>query len=469
MANTEAPIKIDTDALERRFRGTLVRPGDGEYDQARKIWNGAIDKRPGMIARCADPADVAEAVRWARSRDLEIAVRGGGHGVAGNALSDGGVVIDCSLMKTVEVDPERRVARVDPGVLLGDLSRATQAYGLAVPAGIVSHTGVAGLTLGGGIGWLMRKFGLTCDNLLAADVVTAAGETVRASEEENPDLLWGLRGGGGNFGIVTSFEFACHPVGPAVLAGPVLWPAESAGELLSFYRDFAHTEPDDLTTISLIRHAPPAPWVPEELHGRPVVIIAFCYAGGIEEGIRAVEPLRRWGNPLLDAVAPRDFTEYHHMFDGSVPHGLGYYWKSHYLRDLTPEAVAAFVERGWEAESKRSYTIMFHMGGAVRHLAPDATAFEDRSAEFSPNINAVWEDLTAPMDIGWTRGLFDALEVASTGKAYVNFMSDDEQERVPEAYGEAKLARLVGLKDRYDPGNIFRLNPNIAPSGRPIE
>lgn len=455
---------LDVDGFRERFRGDLLQPDDEGYGEARKIWNGAIDKRPALIARCTSPADVAAAVRWARERGVEIAVRGGGHGVAGNALCDGGLVIDCSPMRGIAVDPERRTARVDPGVLLGDLSRETQAYGLAVPAGIVSHTGVAGLTLGGGIGWLMRRFGLTCDNLIAADVVSADGDPVRASEDENPDLLWGLRGGGGNFGIVTSFEFRCHPVGTTVLAGPVLWPAEDAADLLPFYRDFAHSEPDDLTTISLVRRAPAAPWVPEELHGRPVVIVAFCYAGALEAGERAVEPLRRFGTPLLDAIVPRDLTEYHYLFDGSVPHGLGYYWRSHYLRDLTPDVIGALIERGWETTSKRSYTIMFHMGGAVRHPSPDATAFEDRSAEFSPNINAVWEDLDAPQDVEWARGLFDAMEPASTGKAYVNFMSSDEQERVAQAYGEAKLQRLVALKDRYDPDNVFRLNQNIAPS-----
>lgn len=457
---------MSVEELREEFRGSLVVPRDEGYDEARKIWNGAIDKRPGLIAQCTDTADVAAAVRWARDHDVEIAVRGGGHGVAGNALSDGGIVIDCSPMTAIEVDPVRRTARVDPGVLLGDLTRVTQTHGLAVPAGIVSHTGIAGLTLGGGIGWLMRRFGLTCDNLLAAEVVTASGETVRASEDENPDLLWGLRGGGGNFGIVSSFEFRCHPVGPMVLAGPVLWPAEDAADLLAFYREFAPAEPDDLTSISLIRRAPAAPWVPEELHWRPVVIVAFCYAGSLDAGARAIEPLRRWGSPLLDAVGPRDLTEYHYLFDRSVPHGLGYYWKSHYLRDLTREAIDAFVGRGWDTESRLSYTIMFHMGGAVRRVDTDATAFEDRTSEFSPNINAVWENLDAPQDVDWTRDLFGALEPASTGKAYVNFMSSDEQARVSQAYGEAKLARLVALKDRFDPDNVFRLNQNISPSGQ---
>ena len=450
--------------LAEGFRGTLIEPGHPAYESARTIWNGAIDKRPGLIARCADASDVIRAVRWAGEGGVEVAVRGGGHGVAGTALSDGGLVIDCSQMTAVMVDPATRTARVGPGVLLGDLCRETQRHGLAVPAGFISHTGVAGLTLGGGIGWLMRKHGLTCDNLLAADVVTADGSVVRASEEENPDLLWGLRGGGGNFGVVTSFELRCHAVGPTVLAGPVLWPAEDAPELLAFYREFAASAPDELTTISFLRFAPSAPWVPERLHGRPVVIVAFCYAGSLDAGARAIEPLRRWGTPLLDAVESRDLTEYHHFYDGAVPHGLGYYWKSHYLRDLTPEAIGAFDRLGWGCASSRSYTVMFHMGGAVRRLAPGDTAFEDRTAAFSPNINAVWTDLTEPQDVDWTRELFDALAPASTGKVYVNFMSADEQARVPQAFGEAKLSRLASLKRTYDPDNVFHLNQNIRPS-----
>ena len=454
---------MDVQRLRDGFRGAVITPEDPGYDEARRIWNGAIDKRPAAIARCADPTDVVRAVRWARDREVEVAVRGGGHGVAGNGLSDGGLVIDCSPMRGVVVDPAARTARVQPGVLLGDLCLETQAHGLAVPAGIVSHTGVAGLTLGGGIGWLMRKYGLTCDNLLAAEVVTADGSMVRASEEENQDLLWGLRGGGGNFGVVTSFEFRCHPVGPTVLAGMVLWPAEDASELLPLYREFALSEPEELTTISFLRHAPAAPWIPENLHGAPVLAIGFCYAGPVETGERVIEPLRRWGTPLLDAVERRDLTEFHYLFDGSVPHGLGYYWRSHYLRDLTPDAIDGLVARGWATTSVRSYTILFHMGGAVRRVPPEATAFEDRTAEFSPNINAVWSNLNEPQDVGWTRELFRALEPASTGKVYVNFMSADEQGRVPDAFGQTKYEGLVALKRKYDPDNFFRLNQNIRP------
>lgn len=450
--------------LRKALGGPLLRPSDDGYENARKIWNGAIDKRPDLIAFCGDTRDVVTAMLWARENDVEIAVRGGGHGVAGNALTDGGIVIDCSRMRGIEVDPARQVARVGAGVLLGDMTQATQAYGLAVPAGIVSHTGVAGLTLGGGIGWLTRRFGLTCDNLLAADLVTAEGRVVRASAKENPDLLWGLRGGGGNFGVVTSFEFRCHPVGPIVLAGPLVWPAEDARELLAFYREFSAAAPNDLTTISLIRNAPPAPWVPAEHHWRPVVVIALCYAGSLEAGERAIEPLRNWGRPLVDAVAPRQLASYHYFFDASVPHGLGYYWKSVYLKGLTDEVIGAFVDRGWQMTSPRSYTITFHLGGAIRDIDADDTAFEDRGAEYSPNVNAVWEDLDAPQDIDWTRGLFDTLVPASTGRSYVNFMSRDEQDRVADAYGETKLAKLTALKDRFDPQNVFRLNQNIPPS-----
>jgi FAD/FMN-containing dehydrogenase len=461
-ALTQSFTNRAAEKLGRSLKGELVLPEDVRYQEARKIWNGAIDKHPAAIARCSDAGDIATVVRWAREAGTEIAVRGGGHGVAGNALSDGGVVVDCSPMQGIEVNPRARTVKVEPGVLLGDLCRATQAFGLAVPAGIISHTGVAGLTLGGGIGWLMRPFGLTCDNLLAADVVTADGELVRATEEENADLLWGLRGGGGNFGVVASFEFRCHDLGPTVLAGPVMWPAEDASELLAFYRDFAASEPNELTTIVFLRLAPPAPWVPVELQGSPVVVIGFCYAGAIDRGARAIAPLRRWGSPLADAVEPRDLTGYHSFFDASVPHGLGYYWKSHYLSDLSPAAIDALASSGWRASSNRSYTLLFHMGGAVRGVAPEASAFEDRSAEFALNINAAW-DLAEPDDVPWARGLFEALAPASTGRAYINFLGREEQTRVAQAFGPVKYERLRALKRTYDPENVFRLNQNISP------
>lgn len=465
---THSIPKVAVERLRGSLQGDLVLPEDAGYGEARKIWNGAIDKHPAVIARCQTADDIATAVVFGREQGLEIGVRGGGHGVAGNAVCEGGIVVDCSRMRGIRVDPAAGRAWVEPGALLGDLCAATQAFGLAVPSGIISHTGVAGLTLGGGIGWLMRRFGLTCDNLLAADVVTAHGAHMRASEDENPDLLWGLRGGGGNFGVVASFEFACHAVGPTVLAGPVLWAAEDAEEVLAFYREFAHVEPEDLTTISFLRFAPPAAWVPPELHGRPVLVIAACHAGALADAERDLAPLRRFGRPLVDAIAPRDLTEYHSFFDASVPHGWAYYWKSHYLRDLTPKAIQALAESAWQASSKRSYTILFHMGGAVRDIAPEASAFEDRSAEFSPNINAAWTDLTQPQDVEWTRELFAALEPASTGRAYVNFMSDDEQGRVAGAFGPDKYERLVALKRSYDPENVFRLNANIRP-GLPSE
>lgn len=365
-------------ALRGGFAGELITPDAPSYEEARKIWNGAIDKRPGLIARCTRVADVISAVRWARGHDVEVAVRSGGHGVAGTALSDGGVVIDLRQMNGIRVDPERETVTVDAGVLLGDLCRQTQRYGLAVPSGIISHTGVAGLTLGGGIGWLMRKLGLACDSLLSAQLVTANGEVMRASDEENPELMWGLRGGGGNFGIVTSFQFRCHPVGPTVLAGAVIYAAEDAPKVLPLYREFAvSSAPPELTTILFIRHAPPAPWVPDELRGRPVLVIGCCFAGAIGEGERVVAPLRRWAEPVLDLLRPMDLTEFHYMFDASVPHGLGYYWKSLYLPNLTTEAIDAFMGHGWEMASRRSYTIVFHMGGAIRDVAPEGTAFEE--------------------------------------------------------------------------------------------
>ncbi|HJU75709.1 MAG TPA: FAD-binding oxidoreductase, partial [Gemmatimonadaceae bacterium] len=335
--------------LARQFRGELIGRHDPQYDAARSIWNGAIDRYPKLVARCTGVADVIAAVRFARERELVVAVRGGGHNVAGTAVCDEGVVIDLSPMKGMWVDPSARTARAQAGLLWGEFDRETQRFGLATPGGIVTHTGIAGLTLGGGLGWLMRRHGLTCDNLLSADVVTADGELVRASAEENADLFWGLRGGGGNFGIVTSFEYRLHPVGPTVLAGVLLHPAARAGEVLDFYRRYIASAPNELMSIVVLRMAPPAPFLPVEIHGQPVVIIATCYAGPVEEGEKAIAPLRRFGEPLADMIQPTTYLSHQAMLDASVPHGLGYYWKSEYLPPLGDDLLSTLVEHAWRA------------------------------------------------------------------------------------------------------------------------
>jgi len=449
--------------LRRGFSGRLLHPGDDGYDAARQIWNGAIDKRPALIARCASADDVLAAVKFGRGEQLLVAIRGGGHNVAGTAVCDGGLMIDLSPMKGIAVDPARRKARVQPGVLWGELDREAQAFGLAVPGGIVTHTGVAGLTLGGGIGWLMRKHGLTCDSLLAADMVTADGAFAMASETEHPDLFWGIRGGGGNFGIVTSFEFQLHPVGPAVLAGLVLYPADQAEQVLRFYREFAATAPDELTTILTFRHAAPLPLIPRHLHGAPVLVVGACYAGPLEEGERALVPLRKFRPPLVDLIGPTAYAGHQATFDGGVPHGLRYYWKSHYLPDLGDGVIDAITRYAWQTPSPQSYTILFQMGGAVARRDDGVTAFTGRSAGYAININAIGTDPAQDRTRErWVREFWSATQPFSTG-VYMNFLGNEGHERVRAAYGARKYERLVALKNTYDPTNFFRLNQNIEP------
>jgi len=460
---TPEAITVDVERLSNLVHGPVLGPGDEGYDAARRIWNGAIDRRPACVARCTGVADVVAAVRFARERDLQVAVRSGGHGVGGHALCDGGLVIDLSLMKGIRVDPVARTARAEAGVLWGELDREAQLFGLATVGGIVSHTGIAGLTLGGGIGWLMRKYGATVDNLVSADVVTAEGELVTASERENPDLFWGIRGGGGNFGIVTSFEYRLHPVGPYVLAGPVYHPLADAPEVLRFYREFVADAPDELTTIVNLRVAPPLPYLPEEVHGTPIVMVGACYAGSPEEGAEVVRPLKRFGRPIVDLLEPKPYTALQSMFDPSVPHGWHYYWKSVELPPLTDDAIETLVEHAEALTSPKSYCIVFQLGGALGRVAESETAFCQRGAAHNVNINAVWteDDTEADRHVGWARGFFDAMRPHAGEHVYVNFLGDEGADRVRQAYG-ANYGRLVELKRAYDPTNFFRLNQNIA-------
>jgi FAD/FMN-containing dehydrogenase len=459
------PDRAGVASLMTGIRGVVFRPQDDGYDEARKVWNGMIDRHPALIVRCAGTADVIACVNLAREQELPIAIRGGGHNVAGSAVCDDGIVVDLTAMKDIEVDPAGRTVRARPGLLWGEFDRETQAFGLATTGGIVTHTGIAGLTLGGGIGWLMRRHGLTCDNLVAADVVLADGQFLRVSERENADLLWALRGGGGNFGVVTAFQYRLHPVGPKVLAGVILHPAERAGEVLRFYRDYIATAPDDLSTIVNLRKAPRAPFLPPQLHGRAVVVIAVCYAGSIEEGERVLAPLRRFGEPLIDLIEPKPYIAHQGMFDASVPHGLRYYWKSHYFGRLSDAAIDTLIAHAWQAPSPASYTILFHLGGAIRRVDGAATAFEDRSAEHALNINAVWTDPEATeANVAWARRFWEATHPHSTGGVYVNFLGEDGEARVRAAYGPDKYLRLAALKRKYDPTNLFRLNQNISPA-----
>ena len=450
------------------FRGELVTPEHAEYDEARAVWNGTVDRRPRAIARCSDAADVVAAVRFARDRDLEIAVRGGGHNVAGTAVCDGGLVIDLSAMRAVSVDPDTRMVRVQGGALWGDVDHETQAHGLATTGGIVGHTGVGGLSLGGGIGWLMRKHGLTVDNLVEAEVVTAEGDIIRASARDHPDLFWALRGGGGNFGVVTWFRFALHPVGPTVIAGPVFWAADDTTAVMRFYREFVADAPDELGTVIRLGTVPPSPDISRELHYRPAIAVACCYSGPVDDGERVVRALRQFGTPLIDLVGPTLYVDHQSGMDDTVPHGWHYYWKATNLTDLSDEVIDVVAQHSYRARSPRSYAAMFHMGGAVARVPRDATAYPARDIAHNIVIDAVWlpkdDDTAATFEIGWAREFLHALQSHRAG-VYVNFLdSDDDAERVRDAYGEDTYARLAETKAKYDPDNVFHSNKNIEPS-----
>ena len=466
MSTINTEIRLDgpvLSALETSFRGQLVRPGDSGYDEHRKVWNGSIDRSPALIARCAGVADVIAAMRFARDSGLRVAVRGGGHSFPGLSVCDGGIVVDLGPMRGIRVDPQTRTARAQAGVLWGELDRETQAFGLATTGGIVTHTGIAGLTLGGGIGWLQRKYGLTIDQLISVDLVTANGEFVKASAEENPDLFWGLRGGGGNFGIVTEFEFRLHPVGPTVLAGPVFWPMEKSPEVLRFYRDWIADAPDELMTIVIHRKAPALPFVPPELHGRLVVAVACCYAGPVDEGEQVVRPLKAFGSPVLDLCEPKPYLANQAMFDPSFPHGWWYYIRACDVAELSDDVIDITVEHALRIRSPLTAFPIWQMGGAVARASDDETAFNGRGAGHTFNISATSataEGFDEERD--WSRTFWSALEPYHT-TVYVNFLMDEGQERVREAYGAEKYDRLKALKRRYDPDNVFRLNQNIPP------
>ena len=460
---------ITTDAVHiDGFSGDLITADHSDYDTARAVWNGAVDRRPRLIARCGGTADVVAAVRYARDHDLAIAVRGGGHSVAGTSVCDDGIVIDLSAMRAVAVDPAGRLAQVQGGALWGDVDRQTQAHGLATTGGIIGHTGVGGLTLGGGLGFLMRKHGLVVDNLLAAEVVIADGTVVRASADNHPDLFWGLRGGGGNFGVVTSFWFALHHVGPPVMAGLVFWAADSAADVMRFYRDFVAEAPDELGTIVKLCTIPPLPVIPSDRHWRPAIAVACCYAGAVEDGEQAVQALRAFGSPLVDLLSPKPYVDFQSGLDDTVPHGWHYYWKSTSLAGLSDDAIAVIANHAYAAGSPRSYAAIFHMGGAVARVPSDATAYAGREAPHNIIIHGAWlPDESATLgaaETAWARGFLDALEPHRAGGVYVNFLdSDDGSSRVQEAYGDPTYRRLAEIKATYDPDNVFHHNKNIPP------
>ena len=455
----EATVRELRDAL----RGALVVPGDAAYDEARGVWNGMIDRRPAMIARCTGTSDVIAAVGFARSEGLTVAVRGGGHNVAGNATCDGGLVIDLSPMKGVRVDADARTVRAQGGLTWGEFDKETQSFGLATTGGLVTTTGIAGFTLGGGIGWMMRKHGLACDNLISADLVTADGQTETVSETENAELLWGLRGGGGNFGVVTEFEYRLHPVSQ-VLGGLVAWPAQAAGDVLRFWRDWVRDTPDELCTMAAFLYAPPEPFVPPEVVGAPIFAIACCHLdpeGTAEDDLR---PLRDLG-PAVDVLGPMPYAAIQGMFDAGVPRGSRNYWRSGYVNTLSDGAIEAILAASAGVPAPLGQLHVHQMGGAMSRVPAGATAFGNRDAGFLMNYIGLWLDPAEDdADIAWVREASDAIAPHSTGARYVNFLADEGEAGVRSAYEPQTFTRLANLKARYDPTNLFHLNQNIKPA-----
>lgn len=450
--------------LKSGFKGEVISPNDGTYEDARKIWNAMIDKRPAVIARCASTEDVVKGINFARDNGIVLAIRGGGHNIAGNAICDDGIVVDLSLMKAANVNTTARRVTVGAGALLSDLDAATQAHGLVVPLGINSTTGVAGLTLGGGFGWLSRKFGMTVDNLESAEVVTAAGEVIRASDKENPDLFWALRGGGGNFGAVTNFEFRLHQLGPDVLSGLIVYPIAEAKSVLQQYREFMDKAPDDLTVWTVLRLAPPLPFLPETAHGAGMIALALIYAGDPKKGEALIQPLRKFGTPLGEHVGVQPYTAWQTTFDPLLAPGARNYWKSHNFTKLDDAVFDLVIEYIGKLPSPHSEIFFGAVGGATTRHTPDYTAYAHRDAKYVMNVHGRWE--TPEEDkagIAWSRDYFNATAKYASAGVYVNFMTADEVDRVKSAYGP-NYDRLVQVKKKYDPQNLFRMNQNILPS-----
>jgi FAD/FMN-containing dehydrogenase len=464
MSGTLAPVLGEATVQELRdaLRGELLQPGDEGYEEAKGLWNGAHnDREPAMIARCTGTADVIAALGFARANELTVAVRGGGHSVAGLSTVDGGMVIDLGPMRNVRVDPAARIAYVGPGAVWGDVDHEAQQFGLATTGGLISTTGVAGFTLGGGIGWLMRQYGLACDNLVGADVVTADGRLVHASATENPELFWGLRGGGGNFGIVTSFELALHPVGPTVYAGPLFLPGDAAGDLLRFYRDWAPDQPDAITTAVSLATAPPLPVIPEEWHGKKVAIVIAVTAGPVEDGEALVRELRTVAEPVADLIHPMPYTFIQSLLDPLWPKGINAYFKGTHLAGLSDETIDSLVRLHQDTPGAQCEIHVHQMGGAVARA--EDSAYPERSMPYVLNaVTGTPEEALLGAHSEWARAVVASAKVDETGRRYVNFLS--EAADAEDAYGEEKYRRLVALKDEYDPTNVFKLNQNIEPS-----
>jgi len=465
MATQTAPPAAGeaVESLRTRLRGEMIQPSDESYDEARRVWNGSIDKYPALIVRCAGVADVIAAVTFAREQGLVVAVRGGAHNVAGNATCDGGLVIDLSTMKGVRVDPANRVARAEPGVTWREFDHETQAFGLATTGGLVSSTGIAGFTLGGGIGWLTRKHGFACDNLRSVDVVTADGRLLTASPIQNADLFWGIRGGGGNFGIVTSFEFQLHSVGPMVLGGGVFYPLQQGRDVLRFYRTWAAHLPEEMTTLVVVATAPPLPFIPADLQGKPAIIVALCHAGDREAGEALARPLREFGPPAADVIGPIPYTVLQALHDPEAPPGMHNYWKSHYLGDLEDPEIEIVMRHAAALPGPLDQIHIHQLGGAAARPPREGVSFGHRDAAYALNVIGMWTEAgEAESQRRWVRDAWAAMEPFSRG-VYANFLGEEGQALVKAAYDEDAYARLVALKGKYDPDNIFQLNQNIRP------
>jgi FAD/FMN-containing dehydrogenase len=463
-----ASVSLTSDllaGLAAGLRGSLSFPGEARYEKARTLWNAMIDRRPAAIVHAAGTSDVIATVGLAARHGLLLSVRGGGHNIAGSAVCDGGLMLDLSPMRSVRVDPEARTARVEPGAKLSDLDKESQAFGLATPLGINSTTGVAGLTVGGGFGWLSRKHGLTIDNLRSADVVTATGELIRASAENHPDLFWAIRGGGGNFGVVTSFEFRLHPVGPQVTAGLIVHPLSGAKQVLGEYRRLLTKAPDELCCWAVLRKAPPLPFLPPEVHGTEVLVLALCHAGDLASGEKAAAPFKAIGTPIADVVGPAPYAAWQTAFDPLLTAGERNYWKSHAFSELSDPLIDVLLQAVRHLPSSQCEVFIAGLGGAINRVPVEATADPHRNVRYVVNVHTRWsrpaEDEAC---IGWARGLYEAAAPLATGGVYVNFMPGDESQRVRSgAYGP-NYERLAQIKAKYDPNNLFRMNQNVVPA-----
>ncbi|EHK9180507.1 FAD-binding oxidoreductase [Vibrio parahaemolyticus] len=449
--------------FKSHFQGDVVLPTESNYDEVRQIWNGMIDRKPSLIARCKSTDDVVMAVNFARDNGQLLSVRGGGHNIAGNAVCDNGVMIDLSLLTQVRVDENAKRAFVEPGCTLGDLDEATQKHGLATPVGINSTTGIAGLTLGGGFGWLSRKYGMTIDNLVSANVVTADGRQLLASETENEDLFWALRGGGGNFGIVTQFEFQLHPVGPEVLSGLIVFPFEQAKSIITQFAKFTESAPEELSVWMVSRKAPPLPFLPESVHGKEVVVLAICYAGNPSEGEKLIEPLRDFGDAHGEHVGVQPFAAWQQAFDPLLTPGARNYWKSHNFNSLSEGVIDAAIEYAGKLPSPQCEIFIASLGCAASRPEPESMAYSSRDANYVLNVHGRWDSAEDDQAcIAWARDFFAKTKPYASGGAYINFLTQDEAERTESAYGPA-YARLQEVKKKFDPNNLFRMNQNIKP------